>query len=294
MKKQCIGTGIMNNYSFRIAFSGFSVRFKLPCPIELPDELSLFLSENVTTADAEYEICLLKEPLKPQEPPVCVHQGTKIYRTNEGWLRIYPLRIGEDGCQVACLLCPNGKNILYYPLCMWDYYSKPLHCLPQLGIEYPLLRRNAFMLHSSVVELNGKTVLFAGPAAVGKSTQAQLWETHLGAKILNGDRCIVMQKPDGFYGGGSPWCGSSKIYHREQYPIAGIFLVNQAPDNSVQSMGVDAFLPLFSQTLINSWDTEFMNHIMNLYQDLLNQIPIYRLNCRPDEGAVQAAFQALF
>ncbi len=177
---------------------------------------------------------------------------------------------------------------------MWEHYGQPLHCLAQLGIEYPLLQRNAIMLHSSVVELNGKAILFCGPSGAGKSTQAALWEKYLDARILNGDRCIIMQKSDGFYGGGSPWCGHSGIYRPEQAPITGIFLVEKSNENSIRRMGANAFAPLFSQTLVNSWDSDFMDKVTTLYQDLLNRIPVYQLHCRPDEGAVQAVYRTLF
>lgn len=156
------------------------------------------------------------------------------------------------------------------------------------------MRFNAFLLHSSVVQIHGKSVLFSGPSCAGKSTQAELWRRHLGADILNGDRCVVMKKADGFYGGGSPWCGTSGIHRREQAPIAGIFLVNKAPENRVQRLGFEAFAPLISQTIINSWDIDFMAKISTLYADLLRQVPVYRLDCLPDAAAVKVAYDTLF
>lgn len=280
--------------TFHIRFSGLCVRFTLPAPAILWEEFTSFLCEDTESPDAEYEIQLLHSPLNPPAPLFYNNLGTKIYKLDEGWLRIYPLKTDEGGCQVACLLRPNGKNILYYPASMWDYYASPLHCMPQLGLELLLLQHDAFLLHSSVVKIHGKTVLFSGPPAAGKSTQADLWAKHLGARILNGDRCVVMKRPDGFYGGGCPLAGTSGIYDSDQAPIAGIFLVNQAKENSVQQLGIEAFSPLFSQTLINSWDVPFMHKITAIFESLLEKVPVYRLNCRIDEDAVHMAYQALF
>lgn len=284
----------MNPLRFCISFSGITLRMVLPAPAELPEELTAFLCEDSGTVDAEYEIRLIREPLCPGTNPVCRERGTEYYKMKEGWLRIYRPLIEKDGCQVACLLCPDGRNVLFYPEKRWDHYAAPLHCIHLLGVESLLLRRDAFLLHSSVVLLNGKTVLFSGPSGAGKSTQAALWQQHLGAKVINGDRCVIMKRPDGFYGGGSPWSGTSGIYHPDQAPIAGIFLVHQAPENSVQRLGRAAFAPLFSQTAVNSWDPEFMERISQLVPELLSQVPVYRLNCRPDEGAVMAAYHAIF
>lgn len=280
--------------SFCIRFSGITVRFVLPEPIELPNEFAALLCADTDNPDEEYRVKLLTAPLQPAQPPVADEQGNRIYRTSEGWLRIYSALTAADGCQAACLLCPDGRNTLYYPASMWDFYSSPLHCAHLIGGESLLLRHDAFLLHSSVVQINGKSVLFSGPSCAGKSTQAELWHRYLGADILNGDRCVVMKKADGFYGGGSLWCGTSGIYRGEQSPIAGIFLIHKAPSNNVTRLGFDAFIPLFSQTVVNSWDSEFMTNVSSLYAQLLNQVPVYRLDCLPDEEAVRIAYDTLF
>lgn len=277
-----------------IRFSGITVRFILPTAIALPRELSFFLCEETAAPDAEYEFCLLTEPLRPGSPPVHTEAGTHIYRTEQGWLRIYSPLTAEDGCQVACFLSSDGKNKLCYPASMWDFYASPLRCIHLLGAETVLLRHDALLLHSAVVELNGKAILFAGPSGAGKSTQAALWAQHLGAEILNGDRCVIRRTPAGFYGGGSPWSGTSGIYRRESAPIAGIFLVEQAPENSVRRLGAAGFPALFSQTIVNTWDTQYMERLGDLFAELLGQVPVYRLRCRADAEAVETARRAAF
>lgn len=281
--------------SFDILFSDIRIRFVPPAAsLDLPEELEQLLCRTPGAVDAQYELRLLEKPLMPDSPQVLSYNGITLYHTPEGQLRIYSLKGSENGCQVACLLRPNGNHILYYPAALWDYYAHPLHCAHLLGIETVLLERNAFLLHSSVVLLRGKAVLFCGPSGIGKSTQAELWKQHLGAEILNGDRCVVMAREDGFYGGGGPLAGHSKIYRPEQAPIAAIFLPEQAPENQVQPLGFSALAPLLGQTLLNSWDSSFMNRLTALYQQLLAQVPVYRLRCRPDEEAVKLAFKTAF
>lgn len=282
------------SHAYRISFCGIRVRFLFPGPVVLAEELRRFLCEDSGPADAQYTIRLLDKPLPLPAAPAHVHRDTEIYQTEEGWLRICTSLITEDGLQVACLLRPNGRHELYYPAPMWDFYASPLRCTHLMGVETLLLHHDAFLLHSSVVRYRDRAVLFSGPSGAGKSTQAALWEKHLGARILNGDRCVIRRTAEGFVGGGSPWAGTSGIYRDEQAPIAGIFLVCQAPENRVQRLGIAAFGPLFSQTLVNSWDRDFMEHISGLYQQLLSQVPVYALYCRPDEDAVHAAAQALF
>lgn len=277
-----------------IRFAGLTVRFLLPTSVGFEADLSSFLCEDPGQVDAEYTVHLLTEALPLPETPDRVVSTTELYETAAGELRVYSPMTEPDGCQVACLLCSDGKNTLYYPARRWGFYSSPFRCLHLIGVETLLLRHSAFLLHSSVVILEGKAILFSGPSGAGKSTQARLWEEHLGAEIINGDRCIIRKQEDIFTGSGSPWSGTSGIYLSQTAPIAGIFLVHQAEENSVQQLGRAAFAPLFSQTLVNSWDPSFMEQITALLADLMSRIPIYRLNCRADREAALTAYHTLF
>lgn len=283
-----------SRFSFCLEISGITIRFVLPTAVELPDNFQPFLCPDTDTPDEEYRLQLLTRPLDPGFD--LVHQQTdkRIYRTDRGWLHIYP-SLGDDlGCQVGCLFCPDGRHTLYYPASRWDYYAKSWRCGHLICAEGFLLRHDALLLHSSFVGIHGQAVLFSGPSGAGKSTMADLWHAHLGAEVLNGDRTVIRQQGNSFTAAGSMWAGSSCIYRRERLPIAGIFLVTQAAENRVERLGFDAFIPLFSQTIVNSWDQEFMEKISALYARLLDCIPVYRLHCRPDREAVELAYHTIF
>ena len=282
------------NFSFTIRFSELTLRFTLPSAIRLPDNFAALQVDNAQIPDAEYRVQLLTQPLKSDVPPLWVDGDTYIYQTEKGWLRIYPTLGDQDGCQVACLFCSEGPHTLYYPASRWEEYSQVLRCAHLMQGEQLLLRHDAFLLHSALVRIHGKAVLFFGASGAGKSTQAALWEKYLDAEILNGDRTVITRRADGFYGGGSVWSGTSHIYRPEEAPIAGIFLVTQAPENRVEPMGVEAFKALMTQTTVNSWDSAFMEKITDLLGKLLEQVPIYRLYCRPDRDAAVLAYHRLF
>lgn len=284
----------MTEYSVCIRFSGLTVRFRFPTSVRLPREFQALACPDTGSVDAEYEVRLLHRPLAPAGAPLMTDGRSTVYSTTQGQLRIYSPLTAEDGCQVACLLCPGGKNVLYYPASRWERYAEELHCMHLIWGERLLYYHNAFLLHSSVVQYEGKTVLFSGPSGAGKSTQANLWEQYLGAEILNGDRCVIMKKGDTFYGGGSPWSGTSGIYNPGQAPIAGILLVGQSEKNTLTSLGAAAFAPILTQTTLNSWDTAYMDSVISLVSELLSRVPVYRLDCRPDEEAVRLVRSTLF
>lgn len=281
-------------FSFCICFSGITIRFQFPTELVVPECYTALQCRDDGHADVEYRVELLTTPLRPMTEPVYQRGDATIYPTEKGWLRIYSALTAADGCQVACLLCPDGKNVLYYPASRWEHYRQYWHSNHLLGGEAVLLQQNAFLLHSSVVAVNGKTILFCGPSGAGKSTQAALWEKFAGADILNGDRCVVMKKEDGFYGGGSPWSGTSGIYRGEQAPIAGIVLLKKGPQERLRRMGIEAFAPLFSQTTVNSWDSRFVERVSGLYAQMLEQVPVYELECRPCVEAVELVYRELF
>lgn len=273
--------------SLCVHFSGLTVRFRFPNPISPPEGLCALQCPDPGLVDEEYEVQLLSSPLTPAGKPLACVRGIDIYATDAGILRVFSPLTAPDHCQVACLLGHNGKNVLYYPASTWPHYAADLHFYHLLSGEAMLARHDAFLLHSSIVVCDGKAVLFCGPSGIGKSTQASLWQQHLNADLLNGDRTVIRWQDGVFYGGGSLWCGTSRVYRSEQAPVAGVFLLEQAPDNHLQRLGAESFSPLFQQIIVNSWDPEFMAHLTQLLANFINTVPIYRLRCRPDIQAVK-------
>ncbi len=276
-----------------IRFSGITVRFVVPDGTQFHDEMLSLRCEDAEP-DEEFTIRLLDKPLNPGGPVLYSDSGITEYETDAGRLRIYHALIAADGCQVACLLCPDGKNIMYYPASRWAFYASPLRLIHLIMPELLLMRHDGFLLHSSVVEYRGTSLLFSGVSGAGKSTQASLWEKYMGADVINGDRCLIRKIDGRFFGGGSPWCGTSGIYHPEFYPIAGIVLPRKAPENRISAMKAAAFPHLLSQTIVNRWNEPFMEKITLLYAELMAQVPIYRLDCLPDEGAVRLVHHTVF
>jgi len=282
------------NYSVCIKFSDLTLKFKFPSKVNLPDFFSDLLCEDTDTPDAEYQIELLGSPLCPEGSAVLERKDFSVYRTKDGWLRVYTPLTAEDGCCVACLIRENGKHILYYPASMWEHYSSYFHCTHLMCGELMLLSKNALLLHSSVVMINNKTLLFCGASGAGKSTQADLWKQHRSAEILNGDRAVIMKKDSKFFAGGSVWCGTSGIHRAEQKEIAGIVILKKHSENIIRPLSSEAFPILFSHTTVNDWDKEFVDKICAIYTELLTFVPVYELSCRPDKEAVDLAYKIIF
>ena len=166
--------------------------------------------------------------------------------------------------------------------------------LTAIGVEHLLAQAGGFVFHCSFIEYNGKAILFTAPSETGKSTQAELWRSLRGARIINGDRAAIRRDGDVLLAEGLPFSGSSHHCRNASVPIGAIVYLAQAPETSIRKMrGYEAFSRIWEGVSVNTWDREDMDKVSALVQDLATAVPLYYLPCTPDESAVIALEQAL-
>ena len=136
------------------------------------------------------------------------------------------------------------------------------------------LERRAVAVHSSVISLDGRAVLFLGESGTGKSTHTRLWREHIpGARLLNDDSPIIRIAPEraaeaasipaadtipalqGVFACGSPWSGKTPCYRNVSNPIAGIVRAfagtaepHPPPASHRSHRGAAAFVPAVVRT----------------------------------------------
>ena len=129
---------------------------------------------------------------------------------------------------------------------------------------------------------------------MGKSTQADLWEAHAGAEIINGDRMAFGLRDGVMTGYGLPVAGSSGIFTNKAVPLGAVVLLGRAPVSEVASAStVGAVRDLLQQITVNRWDQRFMTSVFENLSCLLGQVPVFRLLATPDEGAVNCLMERL-
>lgn len=145
-------------------------------------------------------------------------------------------------------------------------------------------------IHASVTELEGNALLFLGTSGTGKSTHSRLWRKFVpGATLLNDDEPILRIMEDGevrvF---GCPWSGSTPCYRNASAHVTALVHLRQSPENKLTKLrGRDSFDSLYSSTAFLHSDKKRHLATFDTVADVLEQIPVYRLDCRPDEEAVQ-------
>ena len=151
-----------------------------------------------------------------------------------------------------------------------------------------LAERGMLVLHSSyVLRAEGDAILFSGASGIGKSTQAELWREFAAARVINGDRSLV--DVDRGMAHGIFYSGTSGICENHSAPIRAIVLPEQAGENSGTAAGHrEAFMRLINQCAYYPWDADSASEMTELVARLVGRVPVYRLRCRKDEGAVRA------
>ena len=156
-------------------------------------------------------------------------------------------------------------------------------------------RNNGLLFHASLVEYEGQAVAFTASSGTGKSTQADLWHEHLGAEIMNGDRAFVRRFDTEWRAYGSPWAGSSPYVKNVKAPLAGIVVLKQAPENRIRRLNAaEVMAYLYNNVRYPFWDEEATAVSLETLDALIREIPIFLLECRPDEEAVRITSDAIF
>lgn len=150
-----------------------------------------------------------------------------------------------------------------------------------------LLLRDGCVLHASYVDIGGEAILFTGPSNIGKSTQADLWVRHCGAEIINGDRAVLRKRNGKWHVFGYPCCGTSGICVNRDMPLKAIVVLAQSKENTVEPLSAaNRIRALVSATELYPWDHGEIDMAFGIAGDIAQSVPVVKLSCRPDRGAV--------
>ena len=182
-----------------------------------------------------------------------------------------------------------------------DYLPKGAHCVSELhnsffhlGFESILLHQNRLCLHAACVDTPLGGILFSGPSGIGKSTQANLWQTCRAAKQINGDRPILSKDNGKWLAWGSPYAGSSKCHVNENCTVSAVVMLRQSATCSLQRLSLpEAFRAIWSGLTIHSWDKPCVEKAFDLTMDFISTVPVFRFCCTPDLLAVEYLEQEL-
>lgn len=218
-----------------------------------------------------------------------------IYKAGES--TVYEFEASPGKIVDYLLISPDATKGEFYSNADQTSYGTLLYLNTALMVMYTYnsARFHALLMHSSVVLHNGLANMFLGVSGTGKSTHSRLWLNCIeGAELLNDDNPVVRMEDGVLYVYGTPWSGKTPCYRNVKSRVRAIVSLKQAPHNRItglQGLGAYAeFLPSASSIL---WDDEIVSAISDTVSDVAMSIPVFRMECLPDEDAAKVCCSAL-
>ena len=273
--------------SYYLNFAGNIIKMQTENEITITEKLAPFLLREVPVKVD----CLLDVHACEQLPEYeCggYWRGTTyyVYHGKEPYV-FYVDKAGEPPFAVTWFRKDGNVTLLYLKKYA-HYFTGSSRIFNKIGAEQLLIQHNRLMLHASFVKYKGHGILFSGPSGIGKSTQAELWRRTRGAEIVNGDRVAVGLVDEEWIAWGIPYAGTSGICHNKSAHISAIVILRQANNNQIRSLSaIEAMRYLYPETTVHQWDAKFVEKVTCLLSQHISAVPVFLLECVPDESAVE-------
>ena len=229
----------------------------------------------------------------------------KVYEVQDGFFLRQVFKRPGGGSLWRYVRKKSGEVLLSYmvdsawsqvTLCE-DYSNTAGHmAFEYLGYIFPAcgLKMDMLTFHGVLLEYKGYGLIISASSGTGKTTHARLWRDEKHALILNGDRAVCRKIEGKWTGFGLPWSGTSGEQINRSVPIKIVVVLERKEVNRAFSIsGEEALAGVLSNLQWPTWDVQLTGKAMDLLDDFLRHVSVIRLQCRPDEEAVEVLEKAL-
>ena len=158
-----------------------------------------------------------------------------------------------------------------------------------------MLDYNAFLFHGSAICMDGKGYLFTAKSGTGKSTHTRIWRKVFGEKciVVNDDKPLLLVKDDCVLVCGTPWDGKHRKSTNLMVPLKGLVILERGQDNEIAPVDTATALPLLLQQTYRPRNPVAMVKTLQLLEQVMNKVDLYRLKCTISREAAQVAYQGM-
>lgn len=155
-----------------------------------------------------------------------------------------------------------------------------------------MLDYNAFLFHGSALAVDGKGYLFTAKSGTGKSTHTFIWKGALGERcvMVNDDKPLLLVTEDKVMVCGTPWDGKHRRSTNMMVPLQGLAILERGQDNEITPVEPAAVLPLLLQQTYRPSSAEALEKTLNLLQQAMDKVRLYRLKCTISLDAARVAY----
>ncbi len=154
---------------------------------------------------------------------------------------------------------------------------------------------NIFLMHSSVIEVNGFAYAFCAKSGVGKSTHTKLWLKNIpNARVLNGDKPLLRLESDGSLTAfGTPWNGKENWGENISAPLAAICFLERGLENSIRRANDDEIITRMAHQLYLRGERSSVERRLMLMDALVRAVPYYVLACNISDEAALLSYNTM-
>lgn len=211
-----------------------------------------------------------------------------MYRTESGY---FVVLVDLNSGETEMMECCNNWKEVRTSICEQELNNGFfLNYFMMMAYGFASADKDTLMMHASVIESQGKGMLFLGKSGTGKSTHSRLWlENVENALLLNDDNPIVRLMPDGkVYVFGSPWSGKTPCYRNHQVEVGAFVRLKQAPYNKLEVLSpTHSFAALLPSCSNMVWDRLVNTAVCKTVASVAVKSRVAHLECLPNRGAVE-------
>lgn len=273
-----------------MALGGVRIGFTFERVIDIDEWLQPFLCEGADRPDVEVFFSWnWSEAMTPQTKQI----GEDIFHRyyEEPTCDFCETKGGYKG-----IIARTISDKAYTRLCCYVNERPFIMTPPNLGgllrfipLSAALLRRGVLVLHAAQILYKGRGILFSGPSGVGKSTQAGLWATYVGARLVCADRTLLCRLSNGWQSRGFPYDGSDAVRSTECFQPGCIVFVERSKTGSPsvrRLRGKEALVRLYEQQLCERAGHATERHIWDMLAAVAESLPIFLLQTTQEEESV--------
>ncbi len=152
-----------------------------------------------------------------------------------------------------------------------------------------------FIMHSAVIEVDGRAYAFTAKSGVGKSTHLSLWIKNIpNARVLNGDKPLYRVCGDGtIIAYGTPWNGKENWGYNGKAPLAAICFIERGETNAIRPASEEEIVARLMHQLYLRGDRASVNRQLALMDALVHAVPYYILSCTISDEAAWLSYQTM-
>lgn len=154
---------------------------------------------------------------------------------------------------------------------------------------------NGFLMHGTVIDVDGCGIAFLAKSGVGKTTHMMNWKTLLGNRltVVNGDKPIIRIIDSKPYAYGTPWAGKEKLNTNMKTPLKKVCFIERSPSNSCEKLDKNVLHRLLPQVYKPADQNAFVK-TLDILDKVIEGVDFYVIKCNKEISSAQIAYNEIF